>query len=198
MNNRRFTFILFAASILFTTICRADECTSEVFIEKGICPGEYCRYGQHFVSQEDRDTYDKPNGVITGILEKGAKVQSITGAVYSIPLQVQRVPRRGRIFKDGKWVPAPELDLFADEKLDIAYGESFFVIRYEAEGYWKACHNGEIISVPEIWDVENLKPKNTWWVQLKNVKGKKFWVKAEPYQQFRRVFRCVGADCNKW
>jgi hypothetical protein len=198
MYHLRLLLLAAIALVAVPTMCGADECSLDPFIEKDVCPGEYCRFGQSFVSLQNQDTYDKPNGAKTGILKKGSKVKSLTGDVYSIPLKVQRIPRRGKVYKDGGWVPAPEPDLFADQKLDISYGESFFVIRYGAEGYWMACHNGKIISVPEIWDWEKFTPKNTWWIQLKTDTGQKVWVKAEPYQEFRSAFRCLGPDCDKW
>jgi len=180
-------------------ICLAENKPPEVFVENGICPGEYCRYGLNFIALKDADTFDKPNGTKTGFIKKGTRVQTVTGHVYSIPLQVMRVPRRGTIMKEGKWMPAPAPDSYANGKLDIAYGDKFFVMRYIAEGWWVAWHKGKIIEVPEIWDLDKLgKPINTWWVQLKTDKGIPAWVKAEPYyQKFYDNFECFGPKCDE-
>lgn len=195
----QYSLLLILAFIIgTTTLCIAEERPPEVFVEKGVCPGEYCRYGIDFTAVSDIDIFDKPNGKKTGTIKTGTKVQSITGDVYSFPLEVKRVPRRGTVFKDGKWIEAPGDDNYANENLDIGYGDRFFVIRYESEGYWKAWHNGNIISVPEIWDSKKEgEPKNVWWIQLKSENGMTFWVKAEPYQAFREAFKCIDPNCGK-
>lgn len=201
MNNQLISLLTKIVIIIGSVnICWAEMKPPKVYIENGICPGEYCHYGNNYVALKNVDTFDKPNGVKIGIIKKGTKVQSMTGDVYSVPLQVERVPRRGKIFKDGKWIPSPEPDCYANEKLDIDYGEEFFVLRYAAEGWWLAWHNGEIIQVPEIWDTDKLgEPQNTWWIQLKTDKGRKVWVKAEPsYKKFSNSFECFGAKCNEW
>jgi len=201
MNYQRIALLLMMVMTIGTAnIGLADEKPPKVFIETNKCPGEYCRFGLNFVALKDVDTFDKPNGIKIGSIIKGAKVKSITGDVYSIPLLVERVPRRGTIMKDGKIFPAPEPDYYANENLDIAYGEKFFVMRYIAEGWWVAWHKGAIISVPEIWDIDKLgNPQNTWWVQLKTDNGMNVWVKAEPdYHEFYKSFECVGSDCNVW
>jgi hypothetical protein len=172
-------------------VCLAEETLPEVFVETDLCPAEYCRYGLDLTTSEDMDTFDRPNGTKIGTIKTGTKVLSVTGDLYSFPLQVVRSPRRGTTFENGKWVPAKEADYYAIENIDIAYGEKFFVIRYESEGYWKAWHKGKIVSVPEIWDSGKLgEPHNTWWVQLKTDNSKKVWVKVEPYyQKFYDAFK---------
>jgi hypothetical protein len=61
--------LLFAiATITFGSarFCLAEVKPPEVFVETGICPGEYCRYGLHYIANKDVETYNKPNGIITG------------------------------------------------------------------------------------------------------------------------------------
>lgn len=201
MSYYRIIIFIAIATIAFGSAryCLAGAKPPEVFVETGICPGEYCRYGLHYIANKDVETYNKPNEIITGSIKKGTKVQSVTGDVYSVPLQVKRVPQRGKIFKNQKWIEAPELDMYANEKLDIDYGEKFYVIRYEAEGYWKAWFKGEIVSLPGIWDLSKLGvPKSTWWVQLKTESGIMNWVKAQPYVNFHEAFKCVDPNCGVW
>jgi len=202
MNYRRISLLMMmiVTTIGTVNICWAEKKPPKVYIENGICPGEYCHYGNNFFALINVDTFDKPNGIKIGLIKKGTKVQSIKGDVYSIPLQVKRVPRRGTMFENSNWVEGPNPDIFAEDNKDIVYGEKFYVLRYWAEGTWYAWHKGKIIGVPEMWDKDKLgEPKNTWWVQLKTDKGIKVWVKAEPYyQKFYESFKCFGPKCMEW
>jgi hypothetical protein len=53
-------------------------------------------------------------------------------------------------------------------------GDTFYVLHYDAEGYWKVWFHNKITYVHQsIMDVPQ--PKAEWWVKIKDSKGKIGW-----------------------
>lgn len=124
------------------------------YIDKGACPFECCTYRQ-WIAREKISLLDKPKGkTVVARLQKGEKVQAITGEVHSIPLRV-----------------VAEHD---HPEAGVKPGDIIYILHYEGECNWKAWRNGQIVHVANCSD-EGPVPRVTWWVQLKTKAGVVGW-----------------------
>lgn len=125
-----------------------------VFIDVGACPFECCKYRQWTVA-EKVTVLDSPNGKhVIETLAKGDIVTGLTGEVISEPIP----------FKSDRDVP----------DTPIKRGDTFYVLHYDGEGYWKVWLDGKITFVHEsVMDFPH--PKAAWWVKIKDSRGTVGW-----------------------
>jgi hypothetical protein len=120
----------------------------------GACPFECCSY-RDWTVRESVQLLDRPNGQhVVGSLRKGEVVHGMTGEIISEPISV----------KANRDVP----------ETHIKVGDTFYVLHYDGEGYWKVWFHGatelirqSVINVPH--------PKAEWWVKVKSASGVVGW-----------------------
>lgn len=129
-----------------------------VYVDVGACPFECCKYRQWVVAKKVT-VVDRPNGKsVIETLSKGAIVTGLTGEVISEPIP----------FKSDRDVP----------DTPIKRGDTFYVLHYDGEGYWKVWLNGKTTFVHEsVMDVPH--PKAEWWVKIKDSRGTIGWALSD-------------------
>jgi hypothetical protein len=146
---------LLVASALFAAQRNTtDKTAPHTYVDVGACPFECCMYRQWTV-KERTALLDRPNGkeIIT-TLSIGEVVTGLTGEVISSPVPV----------KADHDVP----------DTPIKSGDTFYVLHYEGEGYWKVLFSGKATDVHQ--SVINLpQPKTQWSVKIKNSHGNIGW-----------------------
>lgn len=132
----------------------ANSRPPHIFVDVGACPFECCTYRQ-WTADEAITLWDQPNGTrVVGSLSKGQIVQGLSGEVRSTPLPV---------ISDRD---IPETDIKTDD--------TFYVLHYDGEGYWKVWFRGKLTLVNE--SVVNIPdPKAEWWVKINDLKGEIGW-----------------------
>jgi hypothetical protein len=125
-----------------------------VFVDVGACPFECCTYRRWTVEKETA-LLDRPNGKrVVVSLSKGDVVTGLTGEVISVPIPV----------KTDRDIP----------ETPIKAGDTFYVLHYDGEGYWKVWFRGKMTSVHQsVIDVPQ--PKAKWWVKIKDSHGNIGW-----------------------
>jgi hypothetical protein len=131
-----------------------EQSTPHIYVDRGACPFECCTYRQWTVKQRTA-LLDRPNGKrIIATLSKGEVVTGMTGEVISSPIAI----------KAGRDVP----------ETPIKKGDTFYVLHYEGEGYWKVLFRGKTVDVHQ--SVINVpQPKTQWWVKIKDSHGVIGW-----------------------
>ncbi len=157
-----------------------------IYVDVGACPFECCTYRTWTVN-DATTLWNKPDGnAVVGSLRKGEVVQGLTGEVISKPLAVKadhNIPA----------VRAGQSD--ADPGISIPTGDTFYVLHYDGEGYWKVWLDGKIAFVHEsamgnktqphpkaTWLVigQNMPhPKADWWVKVIDAKGNVGWTLSD-------------------
>jgi hypothetical protein len=124
------------------------------YVDVGACPFECCLY-RDWRTEQAVALFDRPDGKEIAKLDKGEWVKALDGETHSIPLRV--VATRG-ISEAG-----------------IHPGETFYVLHYEGESYWKIWYKGKTFDA-ESGDPRL--PKTTWWARVKRKNGSIGWVMA--------------------
>lgn len=169
---QKFLFIVLFFSI--TCFAENNPVPPKVFIDKGACPFECCKYGE-WVAKTDIDLKDKIDG--QSVIEKiknNEKVHAITGEVHTIPNAVEIIRNHGKFKK----------------------GDKIYLLTYQGEGFYKTWFNGSISSEEilfpgftesyefkncdplknDCWgQIINTKRESVWWVKLKTRKGQTGW-----------------------
>lgn len=129
-----------------------------VFVDDGVCPFECCTYRQWTV-EKPTTLLDQPNGKqVLGTLAKGDIVQGLTGKVISTPIPAKA-----------------DLDI---PETPIKKGDTFYVLHYEGEGYWKVWFEGKTTSVHQsVMEVPH--PKAEWWVKVKDAHENVGWALSQ-------------------
>jgi hypothetical protein len=124
------------------------------YVDVGACPFECCKYRQWTVA-EKTTVLDSPGGKrVIETLSKGDNVSGLTGEVISLPVPA----------KADRDVP----------DTPIKKGDTFYVLHYDGEGYWKVWLDGKITFVHEsVMDFPH--PKAEWWVKIKDSHGTVGW-----------------------
>lgn len=143
----------------------------QIYVDKGACPFECCTYREWAVVA-DTTLFDTPNGsVVVGEVNKGEKIQALTGEVHIVPTP---------------------FDVVYDTKR-FKVGDRAYLLTYLGEGFQKIWSKGSI-TVEEVWFLDNAdkgckKPtsecwgrlqgeqKSTWWVKIRMKNGKIGWTK---------------------
>lgn len=129
-----------------------------VFVDDGGCPFECCKYGQWTV-EKPTTLVDRPNGNrVVAKLSKADVVDAITGRVISTPIAV----------KADRDIP----------ETPIKIGDTFYVLHYNGEGYWKVWFRGIITYAPDYGRSDFPRPKAKWWVKVKDSRGNIGWTLA--------------------
>jgi hypothetical protein len=93
-------------------------------------------------------------------LQKGEVVQGLTGQVISKPIAV----------KANREIP----------ETPINDGDTFYVLHYEGEGYWKVWFHGKTTSVHQsVIDIPH--PTSEWWVKVKRSDGLVGWTLSDKH-----------------
>jgi hypothetical protein len=125
------------------------------YIDRGACPFECCVY-RSWQARQSLPVFDRPNGKSVSQLNRGEWIQALTGEIHSVPLKIvatRDVPEAG-----------------------IHPRDTFYVLHYEGEGYWKIWFKGKLFSA-EAYDTRS--PKTEWWAQIKRNNGSTGWVRAD-------------------
>ena len=150
--------------------------------DEGACPFEGCVYrtwtANRTVAVRAERRADAP---VAFRLAKGARVQALTGVVVT--------HKAGRV----EFSTAVELSA-SPEAVQVAVGESLFLLTYKGEGYWKAWFGGRLYD-----DLDGStfigggcntlfgrcrgtiveRPTQTWWVQVRDARKQIGWT-SEP------------------
>jgi hypothetical protein len=125
-----------------------------IFVDKGACPFECCTY-REWVARTDLTLLDTPDGKkVVGQIKKGEKVLAMTGEIHSVPLQIVSP----RDYPDAR----------------VKAGDTIYLLHYVGEGFWKVWHDGKLVEIDDL-PQKGLKPKITWWVELKTTAGIVGW-----------------------
>jgi hypothetical protein len=152
--------IILAMLFPFGTLIRSANRNPEerkpprVYVDAGACPFECCTYREWTV-EEKTALLDRPGGarVITTV-SKGDTVMGLTGEVISTPIPVVA----------DRDVP----------ETPIKKGDTFYVLHYEGEGYWKVWLRGKTTQIHQsVMDVPQ--PRAKWWVKIRDSHGNVGW-----------------------
>ena len=124
------------------------------YIDVGACPFECCAY-RDWRTERETTVFDKPGGRKIAKLNKGEWINALDGETHSIPL---RVVATHEITEAG-----------------IHRGDTFYVLHYEGEFYWKIWYKGKTFDT-ESGDPRF--PKTTWWARVRQKNGSIGWVIA--------------------
>lgn len=131
-----------------------EKTPPHVYVDKGACPFECCTYRQWTV-EKNTTLLDRPRGTrAIARLSKGEVVTGLTGEVISTPIPVtsdRDIPETG-----------------------IKKGDTFYVLHYDGEGYWKVWFRGKFEQVHQSV-IEVPAPKSEWWVKVKDSHGTVGW-----------------------
>ena len=124
------------------------------FVDIGACPFECCTY-RLWTANDSVQLVDRAQGKrVIATLHKGEAVQGLTGEVISTPLAA----------KASHDIP----------ETPIKAGDTFYVLHYDGEGYWKVWFRGKTTYVHEsVMDLPH--PKTEWWVKVKRRDGAIGW-----------------------
>ncbi len=161
------------------------------FVDPGVCPGEYCRYGAWTVPKATAVHPSQGASTTLFTLSKGQEVTALTGVVTTKPGKIRiihpiRVPNLGGIMESGE----------------------IYILTYKSEGYWKVWMMGKLIDGvqltgknfpltlncnpsdqacknkiesqwigPIVGEVEE-EPQAKWWVQIRDAAGRTGWIEA--------------------
>jgi len=149
-------FLLAFSAVGSNTAHSAEELKPpNIFVDKGACPFECCTY-REWVARTDLTLLVTPDGKkVVGQIKKGEKVLAMTGEIHSVPLQIvspHDYPDAG-----------------------VKAGDTMYLLHYVGEGFWKVWHDGKLVEIGDL-PQKGLKPKTTWWVELKTTAGIVGWV----------------------
>jgi hypothetical protein len=169
---------------------------SPFYEDEGACPFECCTYREWTATELTvvHENRDSTSGVVFS-LQPDEKVIGITGVVVTVEPGVAVVTR-------------PLTVTCGAESLTARPGETFDLLHYEGEGFFKFKFRGRLCSGDVPWPTGTEKehgsfgdrgpvlnhirteslPKTVWWVNLKNRAGKTGW-SNEP-DHFAHVDAC--------
>lgn len=126
----------------------------ELYIDKDVCPGEGCQYGE-WKTSEPIVILEKPIGKREiGEIKAGESFLAITGNVYVRPLEK---------------IASVSTEL--TDSIFIEPGQKYYLLSNIGEGISKIWVNGQ------IFEYEDYNPDQQWWVKIKTKNGKKGWIK---------------------
>ena len=147
---------------------------SDIYLDKGGCPGEGCSYNQEWISIKNINIFELPkvDSTVISTLSKNEIVKTITGEVHTIPgvFDVKR--------KNGKF----------------NLGDEVLVYTYLGEGWFKIRHNGKITTASldfspwggssgkrcdidkQCWGTLKDNLEFTWWVKVSTKTGLEGWI----------------------
>jgi hypothetical protein len=130
------------------------------YVDKGACPFECCSY-KHWAVRDSVQLWDRPNGKQeVASLQKGEVVDGLTGEVISEPVAA----------KAERDVP----------ETPIKSGDTFYVLHYDGEGYWKVWFQGKMALVHQsVMDIPQ--PKAVWWVKVRSGRGAVGWTPSDKH-----------------
>ncbi len=156
-------------------LCEATFCQVPLYIDKGACPGEGCRYGERWVATREVTLLEAPNamGKSVAVVRSDEAVTTVTGEVHSIPIRF--VVNRTH----GEFAP----------------GDEVLVYTYLGEGRFRLSHNGALkvadldigpratsdstqcaTSPTRCWGTLAKELKSDWWVRVRTQGGLEGWV----------------------
>jgi hypothetical protein len=172
--------------VLLAGVAVSEDKPPPIYVDVGACPFECCTYRMWTVN-EGTTLWNAPDGnAVVGSLRKGDSVQGLTGEVISKPLAV-KADHNIPAVSAGQSVDAPDIS--------IRKGDTFYVLHYDGEGYWKVWLHGKIALVHESAMIQKTQPrpkatwlvigkdmphpKADWWVKVKDAKGNVGWALSE-------------------
>lgn len=153
----RFLFVAVIAALCSgRTNAEESLLPPQVYVSKGACPFECCRYG-HWLANRTVDLLDRPGGSPITHLRKGEMVTAITGQVETHPLrfQINQKP--------------------LDHKINpVAVGSVVYLLYPVGEGVWSVWFRGKVVEM----DPQYLGPgpKYQWWAEIRTQAGRVGWV----------------------
>ena len=142
------------------------------YLDWGACPSECCEYGTWTANSRTRILKYRRNGSSVAFeLEPGESVQGLTGVVVTTRTGEVKVFRATEVGR---------------RRHKVSAGETFPLLRYQGEGYWKFWLQGQPDSdqLPDINDTASDSeldlrvvswPETIWWVKVKNRRGQVGW-----------------------
>ena len=110
-------------SLALSSVCSAE--IPDVFIDRGACPGEGCKYCEIYSAGAELTLYDKPS------TESNAIGRLLVGEIFLAQTgEVHTVPTRFEVREaSGPFRP----------------GDEVFALTYGGEGWFRVFHNGMLI-----------------------------------------------------
>jgi len=137
-----------------TIFCQRRVGPPSVYVSKGACPFECCRYGK-WVATRRLVLLDHPGGHPVANFSEGEQVLAITGEVITHPVRFKR---------SGDYP-------YHDE---VPAGSAVYLLHPLGEGYWLVWYRGKIISI-EAYDAPNVPYQ--WWAKIKRHSGRIGWIR---------------------
>lgn len=156
-------------------VCGVAFAQAALYIDKGACPGEGCRYGELWVSTKSTALLEGPSAGAkpVAIIGDGEAVTTITGEVHSVPSRFVVNRAQG----------------------DFSPGDEVLVYTYLGEGRFRLRHNGVLKDVDlnfgpggssngtrceknpaRCWGTLQKELKSEWWVKVRTRRGMEGWV----------------------
>lgn len=155
-----------------------------VFIHRGACPFECCRYG------EWRTTAAVPV----------FRSQRLTGVAFTMPEGQPFLADSGTVFIDDVLLIAVHDSVGDPPYWSFVPGDTLVVLDYVGEGRYRAWHEGKVLEVEGFWGAERMplvaemigRWTSEWWVHVTLPDGRTGWVDASPPARFRGADACAG------
>jgi hypothetical protein len=157
---KRLIRIAILALFLLSGVLAADSDANQkipphILVDDGACPFECCKY-QQWTVEKVTTLLDRPKGRrVVNTLSRGDVVTGLTGETISTPIAVQA---------DRDIPDTP-----------IKKGDTFYVLHYNGEGYWKVWFRGKLTYTPDYGRSNFPRPKVEWWVKIKDSHGNVGW-----------------------
>ena len=163
--------------LIWFLLCGRAVAQGGIYIDKGACPGEGCRYGEEWTASRTVSLLEQPDPAakLVAALSAGTAVETVTGEVHTVP---------GRFIVHrpyGNFVPGDEVLLYT----------------YLGEGRFRLRHNGLLKDVDlnigpgdsarstgcdkndkRCWGTLQDELKFEWWVKVRADNGAEGWVRG--------------------
>jgi hypothetical protein len=164
---------LVTSGLLLLALVAAAE---EVFVDRGACPGEGCRYGERWVASTPVPLRARPDSAAPSVttVQAGDSVHTLTGEVHTVP---------------GRFV-------ILRAHADFAPGDEILLYTYLGEGWFRIRHDGRLREAdlgfspwggspgkrcekdPGCWGILESELRFDWWVKLRTSEGVEGWTLA--------------------
>lgn len=134
------------------------------YVSPDACPFECCTY-REWTARSSVTLYDKAQGRASGKINKGERVQGLTGQVITHPLAF-------RIASEQDGIPA---------------GATVYLLHPLGEGVWRVWYEGKVHDI-ELDVAEE--PRYEWWTKVKTASGQIGWVRMPHSLPFDNVDAC--------
>jgi len=150
------------------------------FEDAGACPIEACVYGDWKANDNvDVHAERRDDAPVVFKVKSGESVKAVTGVVV--------ITQPGRAVFDKRQRLST-----SSGSIDLAPGQTLFLLTYQGEGFTKAWFNGKVYTDVDTASFMNAmctskpeqctgkvveKPQRVWWIQIRNAEGQVGWTR---------------------